>query len=50
MALHLLACTVKTTPYFRYEGKTGEERKLVIFEDTPINNHINGKLSTIPFH
>jgi len=28
------------------KGKTGEERKLVIFEDTPMKNHINGELLT----
>jgi len=29
---------------FSYEGKTGEERDLVIFNDTPMNNHVNGEL------
>jgi len=28
-------------PCFRYEGKTGEQRNLVICEDTPMNIHIN---------
>ena len=32
-----------------YEGKTGAERNLVIFNDTPMNNHINGELSPKPF-
>jgi len=32
------------------EGKTGEERDLGIFKDNPMNNHINGELSTRPFH
>jgi len=40
----------KTNLYFRYEGKTGEERILVIFRDIPMNNHINGELWTRPFH
>jgi len=30
-------------------GKTGEERNLVIFKDTPMKSHINGELSTRPF-
>jgi len=42
--------TGKTSTWFRYEDKTREERKLVIFKDAPMNNHINGKLSTRPFH
>ena len=33
---------------FRYEG--GDKRDLVIFQDTPVINHINGELSTRPFH
>ena len=41
---------VKTTLCFRYEGETGEEHNLVIFKDTALNNHINGELSTRPFH
>ena len=41
--------TVKTNPCFRYEGKTGKMRNLVIFKDNPMNNHINGELSTRPF-
>jgi len=40
----------KKKPCFRYEGKTGEERNLVIFEDTFTNNHINKELSTRRFH
>jgi len=33
-----------------YEGESGEERNLVvIFKDTPTNNHINGELSERPF-
>ena len=28
----------------------GEERSLVIFNDTSMNNDINGELSTRPFH
>jgi len=36
-----IGCTLKTNPYFRYEGKTGKERNLVIFKDKSINNHIN---------
>jgi len=47
---HSDAFTVKTTPCFRYEGETREERNLVIFKDTPMNNHIKGELSTRPFH
>jgi len=35
-------CSVKTEPYFRYEGKTRKERNLFIFKITPMNNHING--------
>jgi len=31
-----------------YEGKTGNKSYLVIIEETPINNHIHGKLSTKP--
>ena len=42
--------TVKTNLCFRYEGGTGEERVLVNFKDIPMNNHINGELSTTPFH
>jgi len=42
--------TVETNPCFRNEGKTGKERKLVILKDTPLNNHINGELSTRPSH
>jgi len=42
--------TVKTNPCFRYEGKTEEERNLIIFKDIYTNNHINGELSTRPFH
>jgi len=30
--------------------KTGEECNLVIFKGTPMNNHMNGKLLTRPFH
>ena len=45
-----LKLSVKTTPCFRYEGETGEERNLVIFKDTSMNNHIKGELSTRPFH
>ena len=37
-----------TNRCFGYEGKTGEERYLVIFKDTP-NDHIDGELSTRPF-
>jgi len=40
--------TVTTNPRFRYEGKTEEDRNLVTFKDTPLNNLINGKLSTRP--
>jgi len=40
--------TVKTNPCFSYEGKTGEERNLVIFKDTPMNNYMNGDLSARP--
>ena len=32
--------------YFRREGETGGERDLVIFEDKPINNHINEMVSS----
>jgi len=32
--------TAKTNPCFKYEGKTAEERNLVIFKDTPMNDHI----------
>jgi len=42
--------TVKTDPCFRYENETGEERDLVIAKIYPINNHMNGELSTRPFH
>jgi len=42
--------TVKTNHWFRYEGKTGEERNLVIFKDTPMNNHIKEAILTRPFH
>jgi len=40
----------KKYPCFRYEGKTGKERNLVIFTDTLMNNLINGEFSTRPFH
>jgi len=36
-------CT-QTTPCFRYERKTGEERFLVILKDTLTNNYITGEL------
>jgi len=47
-----------TKPFFpcskneplRYEGKTDERRNLSIFKDYSMNNHINGELSTRPFH
>jgi len=39
-----------SNPCFRCEGKTEEERNLVISKDTPMNNHINGELSTRPFY
>jgi len=42
--------TVKTNPGFRDEDKTGKERNLGIFKDTPMNKHINGELSKRPFH
>jgi len=42
--------TGKTGPCFRYEGKIGKERNLVIFKDIPMNNHINGELSNRAFH
>ena len=42
--------TVKANPCFRYGGKTGEEHNLVIFKDKSMNSHINGELSTRPFH
>ena len=45
-----LVSTVKTKPSFRCEGKIGEERNLVIFKDTSMNNHINRELSTGHFH
>ena len=32
--------TVKTNPGFRYEGKIGEERDLVIFNSLPPNNAV----------
>jgi len=32
-----------------YEGKTGVKR-FIIFKDTPMKIHINGELSTKPFH
>ena len=31
---------------YEYEGESGGERDLVIFEDKPINNHINEKVSS----
>jgi len=31
-------------------GKTGEERYLVIFKGTHMNNHFNGEPSKRPFH
>jgi len=37
-------CTVKTNPCFRYEGQTGEESNLVVFTDSPKDNHVNDKL------
>jgi len=37
---------VKTDSCFGYQGKTGEERNLLIFQYTPMNNHINGELTT----
>ena len=37
----------KSNPYFKYEGETGEERRLSS-KDTPTNNRINGELSTRP--
>ena len=39
---------LKRTFILGSEGKTGEERHLVIFKDTPVNNHVSGGLSTIP--
>jgi len=42
--------TVKSYPCFRFEVKTGEEPNLIIFKDTPMNIHVNGELSTGPFH
>jgi len=42
--------TVKTNPCFSCEGKTRDELILVIFEYTPMTNHINEELSTRPFH
>jgi len=42
--------TVKTNPCFRYEDETGEERNLVNFKDTSMNNLINGEFSMRPFH
>jgi len=41
--------TVKTDLCLRYEGKTGKERNLVTFKDAPMNNRIDGELSTRPF-
>jgi len=38
--------TVKANPY---EDATREERNLVIFRDTPMNNHIDGEFSPRPF-
>jgi len=32
-----------------YDGKTAEERNLVILKETPMNNHINGELSKRAF-
>jgi len=37
-------------PCLRYEGKTREDRNLVIFKDTLMYNHINGELSMRHFH
>jgi len=37
---------VKANPY---EDATREERNLVIFRDTPMNNHIDGEFSPRPF-
>ena len=45
-----LYLTVKTNSCFRYGGKTANERHLVIFKDTHMNNHINRELSARPFH
>jgi len=35
---------------FRYEGKTGDDCKSVIFNDTYKINLIHGELSTTPVH
>jgi len=35
--------TLETNPCFGYEGETEKER--IGFNSTPVNNHINGKLS-----
>jgi len=40
----------KNDSWFRHEGKKKEERNLGIFKDIPMINHINGELSTRPFH
>ena len=34
---------------FWLEGRLGKERKFVIFEESPINNHINRKRSVRSF-
>jgi len=39
----------KTNPCFMNKGKTEEERNLVTFKNTPMNNYINGELTTKPF-